>query len=201
MDELKDLCLQPRSVLLQALLAIQFPYTNFSLHKFQNWCWQQWIRLFLSLTCFTCKNGKSPDRIANLQPLSLLESYNKILTRILTARLATALNTGLYSEQHGFHSGRSCQMALLPVLEAINDATVRAAATANIIWHQNARLILSHQCNFWNNESTAVPYNFCWGSAWHSCQWSGLSNCEQDFGEKFDVDPDRETPALLYTIR
>jgi hypothetical protein len=36
MDELKDLCLQPRSVLLQALLAIQFPYTNFSLHKFQN---------------------------------------------------------------------------------------------------------------------------------------------------------------------
>jgi hypothetical protein len=33
MDELKDLCFQPRSVL---LLAIQFPYTNFSLHKFQN---------------------------------------------------------------------------------------------------------------------------------------------------------------------
>jgi hypothetical protein len=30
---------------------------------------------------FICKNGKSPDRIASLWPLSLLESYYKILTR------------------------------------------------------------------------------------------------------------------------
>jgi hypothetical protein len=36
MDKLKNLCLQPRSILLQALLAIQFPYSNLSLHKFQN---------------------------------------------------------------------------------------------------------------------------------------------------------------------
>ena len=71
---------------------------------------------------FIPKNGKSPDKIGNFRPLSLLESFYKILTRILTVRLAATLDTVLYNEQHGFRTGRSCQTAVLPVLEAIKDA-------------------------------------------------------------------------------
>jgi hypothetical protein len=71
---------------------------------------------------FIPKPGKVPDRVQNLRPLSLLESMYKILTRILTGRMAGTLDSVLYTEQHGFRAGRGCQTAVLPVLEAVQDA-------------------------------------------------------------------------------
>ena len=68
------------------------------------------------------KPGKPADRVGNLRPLSLLETLYKILTRVLTRRMAGTLDAVLYSEQHGFRGERSTQTAVLPVLEAIQDA-------------------------------------------------------------------------------
>jgi hypothetical protein len=68
------------------------------------------------------KPDKIADRPENLRPLSLLECFYKIHTRILTHRLATCLPEVISPDQHGFIAQRSCQTAILPVLEAISDA-------------------------------------------------------------------------------
>jgi hypothetical protein len=134
------------------------------------------------------KNGKSPDRIANLQPLSLLESYYKILTRILTARLGTALNTVLYSEQHGFHSGRSCQMALLPVLEARNDAEQSGQPLQLISFDiKGALYTISPNVIFETMNLQQFPIIFA--EALHGIAASGVGRVivNKILGEKFDV--------------
>ena len=51
------------------------------------------------------KPGKSGDRVANLRPLSLLETLYKIQTKILTMRMSGALDSVLYEHQHGFRGG------------------------------------------------------------------------------------------------
>ena len=137
---------------------------------------------------FICKNGKSPDRIANLRPLSLLESYYKILTRILTARLATALDAVLYSEQHGFRSGRSCQTALLPVLEAINDAEQSGQPLQLISFDiKGAFDTISPNVIFETMNLQQFPIIFA--EALHDIAASGVARVfvNKILGEKFDV--------------
>jgi hypothetical protein len=46
----------------------------------------------------------------------------KILTRILAGRMTGTLDSVLYTKQHGFRAGRGFQTAVLPVLEAVQDA-------------------------------------------------------------------------------
>ena len=64
---------------------------------------------------------KIPDRIDNLRPLSLLETFCKIKTRILANRLIRPLEEVLSDEQHGFRPGRSTQSCSLPFMEAIQE--------------------------------------------------------------------------------
>ena len=68
------------------------------------------------------KVGKIPDRPDNLRPLSLLESFYKVKTRILSNRLIRTLDEALCDEQHGFRPGRSTQTCSLPFMEAIQEA-------------------------------------------------------------------------------
>ena len=55
------------------------------------------------------KVGRAPERPENLRPLSLLETFYKIKTRILSNRLIKTLDEVLCDEQHGFRPGRSTQ--------------------------------------------------------------------------------------------
>ena len=68
------------------------------------------------------KIGKTPDRADNLRPLSLLETFYKIKTRMLSNRLIRTLDESLSDEQHGFRPGRSTQSCSLPFMEAIQEA-------------------------------------------------------------------------------
>jgi hypothetical protein len=68
------------------------------------------------------KPGKTPDRVGNLRPLSLLESLYKVQTRILSDRLSGVMDEISYPDQHGFRRGLGIQTASLPVLEAVRDA-------------------------------------------------------------------------------
>ena len=67
------------------------------------------------------KVGKIPDRTDNLRPLSLLETFYKIKTRILANRLIRTLEEVLSDEQYGFRPGRSTQSCSLPFMEAIQE--------------------------------------------------------------------------------
>jgi hypothetical protein len=78
--------------------------------------------MFARTVKYIPKPGKSPDRVGNLRPLSLLESLYKLQTRMLSNRLTLALNEVCYADQHGFRRDRGIQTATLPVLEAIRDA-------------------------------------------------------------------------------
>jgi hypothetical protein len=71
---------------------------------------------------FIPKPGKEGNRIANLRPLSLLETLYKIKTRILNERMAGIMEKILYPDQHGFCRNRSIQTATVPILEAVHDA-------------------------------------------------------------------------------
>ena len=68
------------------------------------------------------KPGKTPDRVGNLRPLSLLESLYKIQTRVLSDRLSGVMDEISYPDQHGFRRGLGIQTASLPVLEAVRVA-------------------------------------------------------------------------------
>jgi len=74
---------------------------------------------------FIPKVGKAPNKIENLRPLSLLETFYKIITRILTNRLGNTLDQVVSKHQHGFMPGRSIQTCSLQVMEAIQDAERR----------------------------------------------------------------------------
>jgi hypothetical protein len=74
------------------------------------------------------KPGKSPDRVGNLRPLSLLESLYKLQTRVLSNRLTLTMDEIIYENQHGFRRDRGIQTATLPVLDAIHDAGRRGQA-------------------------------------------------------------------------
>jgi len=80
-------------------------------------CWLQ-ERKVVSIP----KPGKVPDRVGNLRPLSLLETLYKILTRILSGRMAETMDGVLHPDQHGFRRDRGIQTATVPVLEAVKDA-------------------------------------------------------------------------------
>ena len=55
------------------------------------------------------KVARAPDRPEYLRLLSLLETFYKIKTRILSNRLIKTLDEVLCNEQHGFRPGRSTQ--------------------------------------------------------------------------------------------
>ncbi len=68
------------------------------------------------------KAGKALDRASHFRPLSLLECLYKIQSRILTRRMAGAMEDMLYADQYGFRQGRGTNAAVVPILEAIKDA-------------------------------------------------------------------------------
>jgi hypothetical protein len=68
------------------------------------------------------KPGKTPDRVGNLRPLSLLESLYKIQTRVLSDRLSGVMDEISYPDQHCFRRGLGIQTPSLPVLEMVRDA-------------------------------------------------------------------------------
>ena len=84
-----------------------------------------WIKL--RFITYIPKVGKILDRSDNLRPLSLLESFYKIKTRILSNRPIRTLDESLSDEQHGFRPGRSTQSCSLPFMEAIQEAGKRSS--------------------------------------------------------------------------
>lgn len=78
------------------------------------------------------KAGKSPTQLESYHPISLLEVLEKLVERVIIARLCTFLETGnhLHPAQYGFRSGRGTVHAI-------------ALATESIAVHQANR----HHCN------------------------------------------------------
>jgi hypothetical protein len=68
------------------------------------------------------KPNKDAELIENLRPLSMLEAFYKVMSRVMAYRLIKAtVDTGA-RDQHGFVTGKSCQTALLPVIAGADDA-------------------------------------------------------------------------------
>jgi hypothetical protein len=68
------------------------------------------------------KPNKDAELIENLRPLSMLEAFYKVMSRVMAYRLIKAtIDTGA-RDQHGFVTGKSCQTALLPVIAGADDA-------------------------------------------------------------------------------
>jgi hypothetical protein len=68
------------------------------------------------------KPERDPELIENLRPLSILEAFYKVMSRVMAYRLIKAtVDTGA-RDQHGFVTGKSCQTALLPVIAGADDA-------------------------------------------------------------------------------
>ena len=71
---------------------------------------------------FIGKPGKDPMQAKNFRPLSMLETFYKICSKVLADRLKSQFDNVLSPSQFGFRAGRSIQLPTLAALHAINDA-------------------------------------------------------------------------------
>jgi hypothetical protein len=58
------------------------------------------------------KPNKNFELIGNLRPLSMLEAFYKIMSRVMAYRLIASMQDTGARDQHGFITGKSCQTAL-----------------------------------------------------------------------------------------
>jgi hypothetical protein len=86
----------------------------------------QWIRFRHII--YIPKPNKDHTKIENLRPLSMLESFYKIMTRVMAYRLLENMKDTCDENQHGFIAGKSCHTALLPVVAGAEDAVKNGKA-------------------------------------------------------------------------
>lgn len=102
------------NILIRALNELTF-YTGLARANSFKWMFHRQI-------VYIPKPGKKGQSPAEFRPISLLEVFYKLQTRMLANRLTRVLPLVISPLQHGFVPQRSCQTAALPLLEAIFDA-------------------------------------------------------------------------------
>ena len=81
--------------------------------------------------------GKEYNLIINYRPISLLMTISKVLEKIVYRRLYSflELNGTLFESQYGFHSQRSCEQAILEMVEICCKPIATVYIQSHVVLH------------------------------------------------------------------
>jgi len=104
---------------------------------------------------------KSPSDTSNYRPISLTQTFYKIYTRMLHARLESALNSRLRPHQFGFRVGRSCSQPV-HIIRRILELFDRHDASIHILFLDWAKAFdtISHKAISSSLLRLGVPETF-----------------------------------------